>query len=425
MIGIGQTFVIRGVSALDESGSFEGPVDVHVHDGMITDVGSSHPANSAPTIDGAGLWLMPGVFDCHSHLGISSTDPLACLGTPITEWTLKAAQTARTMLEAGVTSARDVGGIDAGIRSAIDSGIIVGPRTQISINMLSQTGGHGDGFLSGPGFEMTSGYAFPDYPGRPPSVIDGVDSMRHTVRALLRGGADWIKLCTTGGVMAPTDDPLAAELTPDEIGTAVFEASRKGKPVVAHAIGGDGIDNAIDAGVRSIEHGQYLTEEQAAKMAAKGCFFVPTLAIVNDLMRMADAGEIPEYAMRKLDLLSSKLGEAVRIARAAGVPIALGCDYIDASQHGRNLEEIFLLHREGLPLEEALLAATQTGADLCGVGDRLGRIAPGYVFDAILFDEEPSDPSLFTRRGAVSGVFKGGEAVVPHPRLTEMEPIVG
>jgi imidazolonepropionase-like amidohydrolase len=366
---------------------------------------------------------MPGVFDCHSHLGIWSTDALRCLRTPISEWALRAAATARTMLEAGVTFARDVGGIDAGIRDAIDAGLISGPRTQVAINMLSQTGGHGDGFLAGPGFEMTSGYLFPEYPGRPPTVIDGVDSMRRTVRALLRGGADWIKLCATGGVMAPTDDPLGAELTLEEIGTAVFEAARKGKPVVAHAIGGEGIDNAIDAGVRSIEHGQYLTEAQAAKMVASGCFFVPTLAIVHDLLRLAAAGEIPDYGVRKLAVLEPKLGEAVRIARDAGVPIALGCDFIDESQHGRNLEEIFLLHQAGLSLEQALLAATRNGAQLCGVGDRFGRIAPGYVFDAIVFDEEPSDPALFARRGAVSGVFKGGEAVVGHPRLSAVEAV--
>jgi imidazolonepropionase-like amidohydrolase len=223
--------------------------------------------------------------------------------------------------------------------------------------------------------------------------------------------------------MAPTDDPLGAEFTREEIGVAVFEAARKGKSVVAHAIGGEGIDNAIDAGVRSIEHGQYLTEEHAAKMIASGCFFVPTLAIVHDLLRLAAAGEIPDYGVRKLAVLEPKLGEAVRIARDAGVPIALGCDFIDESQHGRNLEEIFLLHQAGLSLEQALLAATRNGAELCGVGDRFGRIAPGYVFDAIVFDEEPSDPALFARRGAVSGVFKGGEAVVGHPRLSGVEAV--
>jgi imidazolonepropionase-like amidohydrolase len=417
MTGIGSTFVLRGVNVLDESGGFEGPVDVHVEDGVV-----ARSTDSAPSIDASGLWLMPGMFDCHSHLGIASTDVLKCLNTPITEWTLQAAATARTMLEAGVTSARDVGGIDAGIRNAIDAGLIPGPRTQISINMLSQTGGHGDGFLAGPGFEMTSGYLFPEYPGRPPMVIDGVDAMRRTVRALLRAGADWIKVCATGGVMAPTDDPQGAELTLEELQAAVFEAGRKGKAVVAHAIGGEGIDNAIDAGVRSIEHGQFLTEAQAAKMVANGTFFVPTLAIVNDLIRMAEAGELPEYGVRKLGPLAAKLGEAVRVARDAGIPIATGCDYIDASQHGRNLEEIFLLHREGLLLEEALLAATRTGAELCGVGDHLGRIAPGYTFDAIVFDEEPH-AELFLRREAVTGVLKGGEAVVRHPRLREAEAV--
>jgi imidazolonepropionase-like amidohydrolase len=245
--------------------------------------------------------------------------------------------------------------------------------------------------------------------------------MRRAVREILRAGADWIKLCTTGGVMSPTDDPEGPELTLEEIETAVFEARRKAKFVFAHANGGEGLDNALAAGVRSIEHAIFLTEAQAAKMASSGCFVVPTLAVVRDLMRLAEAGTLPPYAKQKLDELAPRLGTTVQIAREAGVRIALGSDFIDTSQHGRNLEEIFLLHQAGLTVEEALLAATRTGAELCGVGDRLGRIAPGYIFDAIVLDEDPGDLSVFDRGGVVTGVFKGGKAAVAHPQLAETE----
>jgi imidazolonepropionase-like amidohydrolase len=244
--------------------------------------------------------------------------------------------------------------------------------------------------------------------------------MRRAAREVLRAGADWIKLATTGGVMSPTDDPEGAELTLEEIQVAVFEAARKHKSVFAHANGGEGLDNAVRAGVRSVEHGIFLTEEQAAAMAAADCYFVPTLAIARDVMRLADAGKLPPYAAAKAQEIRSRIGGAVEIAQAAGVRIAVGTDFVTSEQHGRNLEEIFLLREAGLTVEDALLAATRTGAELCGVEQRLGRIAPGYVFDAILLDEEPAgDLALFERRGAVTGVFQRGVPVVSHPRLAE------
>jgi imidazolonepropionase-like amidohydrolase len=412
-------FVLRKINVLDEGGGFDGPLDVRVDDGVITEIGADLSANGAShELDGS--FLMPGVFDCHVHVGLSTVDPLECMRTSITRWSLQAGANARTTLEAGVTFVRDAGGIDAGVRDAIADGVVPGPRAQVSIVMLTQTGGHADGFLAGPGLELSSGYLLPEYPGRPPYLVDGVDGMRRAAREVLRAGADWIKLATTGGVMSPTDDPEGAELTLDEIQVAVFEAARKHKSVFAHANGGEGLDNAIRAGVRSVEHGIFLTEEQAAAMAAADCFFVPTLAIARDVMRLADAGKLPPYAAAKAQEIRSRIGGAVEIAQAAGVKIAMGTDFVTSEQHGRNLEEIFLLREAGLTVEDALLAATRTGAELCGVEQRLGRIAPGYVFDAILLDEEPAgDLALFERSGAVTGVFQRGVPVVPHLRLAE------
>lgn len=415
---IDRSFVLRGASVLDESGGFEGPLDVRVAEGVVAAVGRGVPAEGLRELDCSGLWLMPGVFDCHVHVAVSSVDALELMRTPITQWALEAARNARRTLEAGVTFFRDGGGLDAGIRTALERGYVPGPRCQIAVVMLSQTGGHADGFLAGPGLEQPAGYALPDYPGRPPYLVDGPDQMRRVARELLRAGADWIKLCATGGVISPTDDPEGAELTLEEIGVAVFEAARKGRSVFAHANGGEGLENAVRAGVRSIEHGLLLTEEQAALMAERGCWLVPTLAVVRDVFRWAEAGKLPAYAIAKLADLRPKVGDAVRIAREHGVRIALGSDFILREQHGRNLEEMFLLHEAGLTVEEALLAATSGGAELLGVADRYGRIAPGYVFDAILLDEEPGDLSIFDRPGgAVTGVFKGGEVALAHPRL--------
>ena len=414
------SFVLRGANALDESGGFTGPLDVAVAEGRVTAVEPNASLADAPSVDFSGLWVMPGVFDCHDHVALSSLDAMELLRTPVTQWTLEAAQNLRRTLEGGVTFVRDAAGADAGMRESIERGYVQGPRLQVSVVAVSQTGGHIDGFLPGPGAEISADYVIPDYPGRPPYRVDGVDEMRRAVRAILRSQANWIKLCTTGGVLSAHDEGEVAEFTLEEIQVAVFEANRKAKGVMVHAFGGDGLDNAVQAGVQSIEHGVFLTDDQADRMAAAGCWLVPTLAILRDVIQWAEAGLVPPYAIRKALDLKPKIGSAVRIAREHGVKIALGTDYVSREQHGRNVEEIALLREAGLTPEEALLAATSRGAELCGVAQDYGRIAPGYVFDAIVLDEDPSDLGLFTRPDCVKGVFKGGVPVVTHPRITDL-----
>jgi imidazolonepropionase-like amidohydrolase len=405
------SFVLRDLHVLDERGGFAGPLDVRVEDGVVAAVGRNLAGPEG--VDCRGLWLLPGFFDCHDHLALTTINPLEALSTPITRWAVEATVNARMTLDAGVTFARDAGGFDRGLQQAVDRGLVRGPRTQISVTALTQTGGHIDGFLAGPGLEMPSGYLVPDYPGRPPVRVDGPQEMRRAVRELLRAGAEWIKLCTTGGILSEHDSPDAAELTPEEIAVAVTEAAARGRHVMAHAYGGDGLDNAVRAGVRSIEHGTFLTEAQAAAMAAAGCWLVPTLSALHACVRGAQDGTLPEYARTKALAVGEAIGAAVTIAREYGVRIACGSDATHRAQHGRNLDEVRYLHDAGLTVEDALLAATSSGAELCGVGDRYGRIAPGYVFDAVLLDDDPSDLAAL----AVTGVFLGGVPVVRHSRL--------
>lgn len=414
-----EEFVLRGVNVLDEAGGFAGPLEVHVSGGAVHAVGANLSRADAPSVDFSDLWLLPGVFDCHDHVALSSINGYECLRRPITEWVLEAARQARVTLEAGVTFVRDCGGADAGMRDAILRGYVPGPTLFVSIVLISQTGGHGDGFLAGPGLEMSSGFLMPDYPGKPPFIVDGPETMRHAVRAALRAGADFIKLATTGGLVSDHDQPLVAELTLEEIGAAVFEASRKGKHVASHAYGGEGLDNAVRAGVRSIEHGGFLTEEQAARMAEAGCWLVPTLSAMRDTLQWAETGRLTPPQCRKVLGFGLELGAAVRVAKEYGVRLAIGTDYIMREQHGSNLEELLLMHQAGLTVEETLLAATIGGAELCGLADRYGRISPGYVFDAIVLDEDPGDLSAFATPGAVTGVFQAGAPTIPHPRLQE------
>ncbi|HVY18652.1 MAG TPA: amidohydrolase family protein [Bauldia sp.] len=410
-IDIGTSFTLRGAAVLDEAGGFSGPQDVGVENGVITAMAPSLP-RSAASMDARGQWLMPGVIDCHSHLALTALASRPQLTTPITRWAIEAARNASVTLAAGVTFVRDAGGLDAGVRSSIDDGLVQGPTVQISIVPLTQTGGHVDGWFSGPGLESSVANLFPDYPGRPPFRVDGVDAMCATVRQLLRAGADWIKLCTTGGVLSEGDALLDPEFSPEEIQMAVTEAARRRKSVFTHAYGGPGIDNAVRAGVRSIEHGTFLTETQAAAMAKTGCWLVPTLSVLDEVIGMAKHGKLPPEMGSKALQLEATLGEAVRIARAHGVRVALGTDANSTAMHGRNLREIELLCRYGgMSVEEALLTATLRGAELCGVAATRGRIAPGYIFDAILLGADPSDPTVFADPFTVRQVFKAGVAV--------------
>jgi imidazolonepropionase-like amidohydrolase len=263
------------------------------------------------SLDFSDLWLMPGVFDCHDHIALFSVDGYENLRRPVTAWALEAAHQARRTLHAGVTFVRDCGGADVGMRDAFARGHVEGPSLLVSIVLISQTGGHGDGFLAGPGLETSSGYLIPDYPGKPPFIVDGHESMRRTVRAVLRAGADFIKLATTGGLVSDHDLPLEPQFTQEEIRAAVFEASRRGRHVAAHAYGGEGLDNAVRAGVRSIEHGGFLTEEHAAAMAKAGCWLVPTLSAMRDTLEWARSDRLTPPQCRKVLSFGLELGASM------------------------------------------------------------------------------------------------------------------
>ena len=409
---------IHGVNVLDETGGFGGPLDVLVAAGVVRAVAKDlSPGASEVMLDGDGLWLLPGIFDCHLHTGLSSFDTLELLRTPFSRRVLETADVLRRTLAAGVTFVRDAGIADAGIRDGVAAGYVPGPTMQVSVVAIGSTGGHTDGFLTGPGLECSVDYSLPDYPGRPPNLADGPEEMRKTVRLALRSGADWIKLIATRGVLATSDGGFDPELSFEDLVAAVLEASRRHRPVMVHALGGEAIRWAILAGARSIEHGVFLTEADAAAMAARGCFLVPTLAIYERLAASARSGDLDPGRASRAIAVGEHLGDAVQIARAAGVKVALGTDFGHRIDHGRNLSELALLHRAGLSVEEALLAATSVGAELCGVADRLGRIAPGYQFDAILLDSEPTDLARLSEPGAVTGVFQRGTPIVRHPRL--------
>ena len=266
--------VLRGGDVFDASGSAPAAGDVVIEDGRIVAVGPGLDGDDE--IDCRGRTVLPGFIDSHVHfMADGDLDPMTFLHTPFsTNFYLAAERMART-LAAGVTTVREAGGSDLGVKEAQARGLVPGPSMLISITILSQTGGHGDSWQPC-GAHMPSIIGI-NHPGTPHNVVDGPEEMRRKVRELIRAGADVIKVCTSGGVLSPRDDPRHGHYRDDELDVLVAEATAAGKWVMAHAQATDGIKSAVRAGMRSIEHGIYLVDEAIAMMIERGTYLVPTL----------------------------------------------------------------------------------------------------------------------------------------------------
>ncbi len=378
--------------------------DVAVEDGRIMDVGPRLDGDSR--FDVSGRTLLPGLFDCHVHLaaGPEDLELLVALQRPFSYHFYGAIANMRATLETGITTVRDAGFMDRGMKQAIDDGLVAGPHTQIAINMISQTGGHGDGW-------MISGYDLGDlpYPGFPTGMVDGPDAMRRRVRELVRAGADVIKVFTTGGVLSPNDDPRHAHFSDAELAVLVEEATRAGRFVMAHAQGAPGIKAAVRAGIRSIEHGIYLDDEAIEMMLKHGTWLVPTLVAARGVVEAADAGaNLLEAQIRKARAVVEVHQDAFARAVKAGVKIAMGTDS-GVTPHGRNLKELVLMEAGGMAPVDVLLATTRSAAELMGLADEAGSLEPGKRADLVVVDGDPFAFADLPQR--IRSVYKSGALV--------------
>lgn len=396
--------VFAGGQVFDGTGAAPAPAEVAVADGRIVDIGTGLDGDEV--VDCTGATLLPGLFDCHVHVTVSDISVMHRLYRPFSYQFYEAAQNLRRTLEIGITTVRDAAGADLGIKQAVEDGLISGPRMQISVNAITQTGGHGDGWLP-------SGHCVPlslPHPGRPPSLADGPDEMRRTARTLIRAGAEVLKVHTTGGVLSPGDDPRHAQFSPLELDVLVAEAAMQGRYVMAHAQGAEGVKNAIRAGIRSIEHGIYLDDEAIELMLRHGTWLVPTLVAPVNVIRAGKAGAaLSEAVIRKAEEVAEIHAESVRKAAAAGVRIAMGTD-TGVGPHGTNLEELPLMAACGMSPAEVLAATTSSAAKLLGYGEELGRLAPGYRADLVVVAGEAYD--LDQLAGNVREVWQDGVRVV-------------
>jgi imidazolonepropionase-like amidohydrolase len=374
------------------------------------------PASAAPDTPGTravrSAAVMPGMWDCHGHfLGSRSLD-LARLPQETTA--LRAARCARDMrnaLDAGITSVREVGGLGVHLARAVAEGTLDGPAIYPAGAILSTTGGHGD--LHCYPLSWISDFTRRDGTLR---LADGTDECMRAVREQLRAGARVIKVCASGGVLSEIDSPIHQQFTGAELRTIVEVAALADRVVAAHCHGKPGIMAAIEAGVRTIEHGSYLDEEACDAMVETGTILVPTRSIIEDILR--HLGDVPPYAAAKLTELADTHAGAVRTAIERGVTIAVGTDISVTGMDlpnswGHNGAELSHLVTLGMTPLQAIAAATAIAPRTLGPqAPRAGKLAPGYDADILTLDADPvADISVLAEPAHVIGVWTRGRQV--------------
>ncbi len=354
--------------------------------------------------------MMPGMWECHTHYTGSPTPSIEAMlfvnpivGAARCTWDLK------ETLAAGITSVREVGGMGVFLNRAVQEGAIPGPRIYGAGDILSMTGGHGD-VHSAP-LKMLE-YAQEGLG----ILVDGVPECLKGVRMQLRKGAEIIKVCASGGVMSEVDHPIHQQFSHEELQAIVEEAERAERYVAAHCHGAPGIRAALEAGVKTIEHGTYLDEDLAEMMVEKDAILVPTRYVVEKLYQATSSSNVPEYALAKLRAIYDQHFEAMKIAINHGVKIAMGTDMFVTGpngifRHGENALEIGFLVKAGMKLEDALVAATGNGPLTVGkLAGKSGMLKEGYDADIILLKENPlNSPEVVSKRENILAVIKQGK----------------
>lgn len=344
-------------------------------------------------LDLNGKTVVPGLINCHAHLFLdASADPLASLKRESLAYqTLQAAQRATAMLRAGITTVRDLGGLehaDIALKRAIDAGIVSGPRLLVSGKCIAMTGGHGWFF------------------GR---EADGPDEVRKAAREQLKAGADVVKLMATGGIMTLGVEPGAAQLTEEELRAGIEEAHKAGKRTATHAQGCQGVKNALRAGIDSVEHGIFLDEEAVELFLKTGTYLVPTFSALHFIIKGGTAAGIPAFMVEKTLRVAEAHQRSMEMARRAGVKMAAGSDAgAPLNPHNDLVTELELMVKFGFTPQEALAAATCAAADLLGLTDT-GTLEPGKRADLLVVAEDPLLNIGALRK--VSLVVKAGQLV--------------
>lgn len=401
--------VIRDVAILDATGREpSGRSDVLIEGGRIRSLGQQgvSAGSGVATIDGAGCTVLPGLTDAHVHFALIGERGDYGDDTWISH-VLGVSQMIERALQEGFTTVRDAGGLEPAWAGAVAEGKLAGPRILPSGAPISQTGGHADmrqrhhashGIASIPG--LVSGMA----------IADGIDEVRKAAREQLRRGATQIKVMASGGIISPTDPFESLQLSVGEIAAVVEVARGWDTYVLAHCHTSPAIEMAIDAGVRSIEHGSLLEPETAARMAAAGAFMVPTLQTMESFLAHPERMGLPPAKVARLRNVAAAAYRSIEVARDAGVRLASGSDVVGPWQ-GRRGEELMYKARV-LGAHEAIISATRTNAQLFGLDDEIGTVEVGKRADLVLVRGEPvQDIAILAEPDNIEVVLKSGAVV--------------
>ena len=404
-----ETTLLTNAFLIDCTGS--GPQErasVLVEDGTIREVRTrrtSHTRWHDAEVDCSGMTLMPGLTDAHVHIGAVDVNILEQHREyPSNLTALLMAGILTDTLMQGFTTVRDAGGADWSFKAAVERGVVQGPRLLVSDKPLSQTGGHGDWRR---GSEIHPPEIFCPTAGMRSVVCDGADAVRRAAREQLRLGADQIKVMASGGAMSPADELVATQYEIAEIRAAVEVAEAARTYVMAHAYNDGSVRNCLEAGVRSIEHGNLIDEDTAALIARANAYLVPTLVTYEALSEEGDAYGVPENVIRKIDE-ARKVGiRALRYAYEAGAKIASGSDLL-GPLHKRKARELEIKTEVMSPME-SLISATRTNAELFGMQDRIGTIEEGKLADLLVVEGNPlEDIAVLQDEKNLKIIMKGG-----------------
>lgn len=377
------------------------------------------PRAEAPNIpDNTAIWsvpyLMPGLWDCHTHMtGLTSTSLDDVMRLPVPVAAARAVRDASRALNAGITSVREVGGYGVYISRVIDEGSVAGPSIYAAGDLISPTGGHADLHSYSMGCVADLGER-----GGWLRTCDGIPECLRAVRIQLRRGAKLIKICASGGVLTTYDHPMHQQFSDEELKAMVEEAARAERIVAAHCHGKAGIMAALRAGAKTIEHGTYLDEESATAMKDAGAILVTTRFVKVRMLEHGKRTGIPDYAYQKLLDTADIQRQAVELAIRSGVTIAAGTDSLTSGDNtalpwGLHGFELKLLVDAGMTPLEAIRSATATAPETLGPqAPKSGQVKPGYDADLIAVDGNPvEDISLLTGPDHITHVWKNGRIV--------------
>ena len=389
-IGFSQRTIIHCGKLIDgKNKELQSQVTLVIESGKISSMekGFTKPSTEDKFIDLSKKVVMPGLIDMHVHLEEEMGKGSYALAFTQNEAdaAFQSIQFVKNTLMAGFTTVRDLGGsgVNISLRNAINMGTIIGPRVITAGRTIASTGGHGD-----PTNGAKKGL-FPD-PGPKEGVINGADEARKAVRQRYKDGSDLIKITSTAGVGSVAKDGIGPQFSDEELKAIVETANDYGFHVAAHAHGTEGMLRAVKAGVKTIEHGTFMTDEIMDLMKEKKTYFVPTIIAGKTVAEMAKTpGLLPELVVPKAIFIGTKMQDNFGKAYKRGVPIAFGTD-AGVCKHGENAKEFTYMVEAGMPAIEALLSAMQVNANILGLGDKIGSLEKGKNADIVAVNIDPT-----------------------------------